>query len=355
MALRDTIDRLVMGTRSGFGEGNQAIRLASAAALRRKANWFLPGGMGLLLLIVVIAANLYSNENPGGWQGIGFFFMRVVVVDYLVFFFGWICGWNAAARWRREQSFIEEMVMTNLRPGVVGNLLFAGGLSVWSRVLAIVMIADVVLLLVTPMRLAPGPLQADLAFQLFSLVMSIPVFVAMVWFHLETLRIAYWMFAIAALPKLNLLNRAIFNFFVIPLYVFLLTAIGSMVTGILGLIFSGLAMVVAGGSKGGVHDPFSSHVGWALGTLPSLLLIALIKRVIASQYELSFWRSYLLYVWYGAGEKVHPLIYPLHMFQQLATWVGFLQAEERYTARQEALPAAPLDPTQAAAPAPPSG
>lgn len=348
MALRDTMDRLIMGTRAGFGDGNQAIRIASAAALRRKSNWALPGGMTLLVLIVIATINISIGSNPGS-EGIGFFLARVVLIDYLIFFFGWLCGWNAAARWRREQSFIEELVMTNLRPGVVGNLLFAGGLSVWSRLLMLVVIADIGLLLATPMRLAPGPLNPDVGFQILSLILSLPTYVALAWFHLETLRIAYWMFAVAALPKLNLLNRAILNFFIIPLYVALLTILGSIVTGILGMVFSAMMVFLSGtGNPDGV---MSSHAGWALGTLPSLLFIGAIKRMIAGQYELAFWRSYLLYVWYGAGEKSHPIVYPLHMFQQLGAWVRFLRAEESHMARQEtAAPEAPLDPGRTVGP-----
>ncbi|MEO8376149.1 MAG: hypothetical protein ABI579_00635 [Candidatus Sumerlaeota bacterium] len=319
----------MFGIRSGFGESCETIRIAYAASIRRGKNWVLPGMLGLLVGIVAILTAIKGMGMP-------YLIMRVILFDYLIFFFGWICGWSAASRWRNDHEFLEELIVTNQRPAIVGNLLFAGNLAVWFRILVMICVVEIVWGTITSIN-ALNLLDKDLAtwLTLFfaGFIPMVITMVILVWFHLETLRIAYWMFAIPALSQVDLRQRAISNLLVTGMYVFLLTAIGSMVTGILGGL--GTAFFALFGKAFTVKSVDEATLGFFVGSIPGLLLIIYLKRYIVNLYELAFWRTYMLYCWYGAGETVHPRTYPVALHQHVGPWVAFLQMEEAQTADGE--------------------
>ncbi|HNM46802.1 MAG TPA: hypothetical protein PKH51_07265, partial [Candidatus Sumerlaeota bacterium] len=114
----------LFGIRTGFGESGATIHIAYAAATRARRNWILPGLLGLMTLVATLLLGIKGIEMP-------YLISRIILIDYLIFFFGWVCGWSAASRWRNDREFLEELVITNQRPAIIGNLLFAGYLSVW--------------------------------------------------------------------------------------------------------------------------------------------------------------------------------------------------------------------------------
>lgn len=330
---RDTVvsrlEDMLHGNRKGFGHGRQVIRLADAAAARRGMNWVLPGLLGLLIGSIALFFGIKMTDM-GGFP---YMMLRIIVVDYLVFFFGWICAWNAASRWRNNQSFIEELVVTNLRPAIVGNLLFAGSMGVWIRLLGVIMLLDLAMISFHSPGLGLPDAGSDLASALGAIigfVLCIPCFVLLAWFHLETLRIAYWMFAVAALPQVKLMHRAVVNLFLICLYVTVLTGIGSMVTGLLGLIGGAAFTLMTGSPTGGGPgtNPFAPMLPWALASIPGLLVVGFLKRQIVTLYEMSFWRAYILFCWFGAGETEHPRFYSEELTQHVGPWIRFLREEE---------------------------
>lgn len=326
------IPAYVLGLRKGFGPAGQAVRLAQAAGMRRRFNWALPGGL-VIILAIIIAWHATWATNAGG---IGLWMFRIIVIDYLVFVFGWVCAWSAVWKWRRNQFLLEDLVVTNLRPSVVGNLLFAGGIAIWATLLFILFLVDIFFLVLLPERFgAMSLLHWDVA---ISIILLSPVYLFLAWFHLETIRIAYWMFAVAALPRVSLKGKAVANFFLIPIYVLTLTAVGSMITAPAAVLLAFGQMLIAemSGAITIRQDPFGSDVAWGLGAIPGLLLVLLLKRLISYQYEISFWRSYLLYCWYGAGERHHPHVYPTHMYQFLPQWIAFLRNEEHALAKEQA-------------------
>lgn len=168
------------------------------------------------------------------------------------------------------------------------------------------------------------------------------VFVLLVWFHLETLRISYWMFAIPSLSQIDLRAKAIANLLVTGVYVFLLTAAGSMVTGLIGLVFSGILEALTSSAPPSTMSSFTS--GFFLAAIPGLLVIIYFKRYIVQLYEFAFWRTYMLYCWYGAGETVHPMTYPVSLHQHIGPWVEFLKLEEAQIAAGESKIANPSTP-----------
>lgn len=318
-------ERTIIGVRPGHGDAGRMLSLASAAAVRNRRNWLLPGLLSIILVGVVIVHGLSFGISASGFS---YMFVRIVAIDYLVFMFGWICGWSSAWRWRNNQEFVEELVVTNLRPSVVGALLFAGSLGVWAILLSGMFAADVLMAMLSPDRYTSAATYDSLAVGTF--IVLIPFYITLAFFHLETLRIAYWMFSSAALPRLNLMRKAVGNFFIIPMIVFMLTAIGSAITGLCWFAVNILLEVLD------IHSAssFDTHLAWGLASIPGLLVVSLIKRITAQQFERDFWKSYLLYTWYGAGEIKHPQSYPLHMHQRAVEWLTFLKQEERRVAKQ---------------------
>lgn len=328
--LRRALGNIVIGTRREFGDGVAAMEHATTAALRQRRNWTLPLLLGGCIMGgILVPVNLFSTGI-----GFGHVIFRIIPLDYLMFLFGWLCAWNAATRWRQNQEFVEALVVTPLRPRVVGNLLLAGAMSVWARLLAFLACLEIVTFLVSSTmsgmwystKFVWSDFLSSAAWTILQLPVVIPFYLVLAWFHLETIRIAYWMFAVAALPRVSLRRRALLNFFLIPLYVTLLTGIGSIITG-LAAIPTMLAAGIIGSVIGTLPNP-GAHIVWMLAAIPGLLLVGYIKREVARLYEKEFEASYLLFTWWGAGETEHPAIYPRELQKSLGSWQMFLRKEE---------------------------
>jgi hypothetical protein len=198
-------------------------------------------------------------------------------------------------------------------------------------------VADAVLINLNLLFGATG-LDLPLIYIIISFPITLAFCIILAWFHLETLRIAYWMFATASLPRINLLNKAIVNFMLVILYVSMLTAIGSAATGICGLFLGAVetSLMSATGQYSG--DFFGNHLAWAFASMIGLMSVGFLKRHITHLYELEFWRNYLLYTWWGAAETSHPQTYPLGMMQLTMPWVYFLKGEEQELASNKSAP-----------------
>ncbi len=299
-------------------------------------SWVLP----ILLMATFVAGQALLYASNSGTLGMLFLAARVIFFDYLVFFFGWLAGWNIASRWRRDPTLIEELSITNLRPSVVGSILFAGSLNVWWRLLLLASFIDLALLALFVIAGVYTPpvgltMEQRAVWAATALATLVPFFLLLAWFHLESLRIAFWMFASAALPRLNLRNRALFNLIAIPFYVTTLTFAGMAVTGAPGLILAAFFMAGMQASIGGnpAFNPFQVTSVWAVTAVMAMLLVGLAKRALARAYEDDFWKNYLLYGWWGAGETQHPVSYPVHMRRLVVPWRQYLRAEERTVAK----------------------
>ncbi|MCC6547854.1 hypothetical protein IT570_11875 [Candidatus Sumerlaeota bacterium] len=312
----------MFGIRTGFGERAETIHIAYETARRSKKVWVLPGFFGALILVVALSIAQEGIKMP-------YLIGRVILIDYLIFFFGWICGWSAAWRWRNDREFLEELVVTNQRPAVIGNLLFAGYLAAWFRVLVLIALVETAWGMVTTALDINLMAKGLIAWAEIFCMGFVPMLVTMallVWFHLETLRIAYWMFSVPALPQVNLRQRAVTNLVLTALYVVLLTVLGSGVTGVCSAVAGGVLSLL--GHFYPVKHIDIPTLSFFLGSIPGLLIVIGLKRYIVQLYEASFCRSYLLYCWYGAAETIHPLHYPPEITRHLTEWVTFLDQEE---------------------------
>ena len=337
-------ERLVLGLRSGLGDGLIPIRIAGGAAARRRANWVLPGllggaiGFGVLIYMLSFPFDLHFGYVIG----------RLILFDYLVFFVAWLCGWNAAWRWRKQQVFIEDLAVTNLRPSVIGNLLFAGALSVWWRILAIVALAEA--LFFAAFHMVPqdllessgATLVAKLAATPLSALVHIAFYAMLAWFHLESLRIAYWMFAVAALPRFDLRSRAAGNLVIVVIYVITLTAVGGAVTGLVwmpvAMVAGAVGLALESAQVTGIVPDPGFGGSWMLAAVGGMVLVGYIKRRISRIYENDFWKAYLMFTWWGAGEIHQPAIYPPEFAREANRWAQHFRAEEEGIPTAEALP-----------------
>lgn len=312
----------LFGIRTGFGESGTTIHIAYAAATRARRNWILPGLLGLMTLVATLLLGIKGIEMP-------YLISRIILIDYLIFFFGWVCGWSAASRWRNDREFLEELVITNQRPAIIGNLLFAGYLSVWFRILVLMAVVEIIWCSFTTalnLNLLSRPAMDWLYVIVLGFLPMVVTISLLAWFHLETLRISYWMFAIPSLSQVNLRTRALVNLIITGFYVGILTGIGSAVTGVFSV--SGILLFELMGQTGPKAPLDRPTVEFFIGSIPGILIVIFCKRFIVTLYETAFWRIYMLYCWYGAAEKVHPPAYPVSLQQHVQPWINFLQQEE---------------------------
>lgn len=300
----------VNGLRPSFGEQVAAIDAAIAASSRRAINWLFPGVITLLVAGATILLALgFKTEFP-------VLIWRVILIDYLIFFLGWLAGWNAANRWRSNQDFLCELTMTNLSPAVIGNLLFAGQLGVWWKCFLFLAVVDVLTLVMLVWAHFPSEFVAG--YIALSIPFWIPTMLLVAWFHLETMRLAHWMFAITALPGLSLPQRAVVMLMQVGLFVTGLTILGSMITGVLWMMTVGVMAVGLSGlgiQRVGTSSMMEFVVGttspaWYLSALLGLLTVGSIKLWISRSYERAFWERLLMFTWWGAAERNHPADYP---------------------------------------------
>ncbi|MBI1291949.1 hypothetical protein GC173_12025 [bacterium] len=332
MGLRRWLSHKVNGIRPGFGEEAAAVEVAVSAANRRLTNWFFPLAITLLLMGVNFAYT--ATLGIAGWP---LLIARIIFFDYLVFFFGWLAGWNAASRWRRDQDFLCELTTTPLSPAVVGNVLFAGSLGVWWKCILLLALSDLLMHVYT---LGVGmPEEKFIVMLPIALPLWLPTLVVLAWFHLETMRLAHWMFAITALPGLNLIKRAVLMFIQILGFVTALTLLGSAITGaffLVLMIFGGIALGFF--TSGNFSNSLGSDIMemnpnpmWHLAALGGLLGVGLLKMSLSQAYERAFWGRYLMFTWWGAAERNHPGEYPVVYTQRAAQYVRALNSNSGIT------------------------
>src|SRR5690606_12084681 len=106
------------------------------------------------------------------------------------------------------------------------------------------------------------------------------------WFHFESIRLAHWMFAAHALPRVPLAKAGIANFLAMTGLVIGLSGLGSAMTGIcFGLValFLAFAMMVTASGSGSEEIYFSYSV-WMLASILGALVVLWLKRIITRQY-----------------------------------------------------------------------
>ena len=251
-----------------------------------------------------------------------YFSARIVIVDYLIFAICWMCGWEAASRYRRAPERLEELLMTPLQPKSIGAYFMGGGPVLWFYGLIAFSVVEAFLfygffLIHLPIKAASMPLMlVGATIVPFSLI----VFPLIALFQLETVRIAYWMFARAAITRTSLFRIAAVNFLLIPIYVYGLTVIGGIVTALAhgalqligGRLFAGLNS--ASGS-----DLFAIPLA-CLAPVPGLLLVLFLKRAIANAYSVTFEQTLLYHSWWGSSERDHPASYPRYYHDHYLKW-----------------------------------
>ncbi|MEO8376150.1 MAG: hypothetical protein ABI579_00640 [Candidatus Sumerlaeota bacterium] len=210
-------------------------------------------------------------------------------------------------------------MLANLRPAVVANLMVCGPLAIWRILFGVMAILEIAIG-VYSIGYVPNPSYYGGGREwLPGMFLGMSIIAAvMAWFHMKSVGIAYWMFVIIALRQVPLRKRAILNFILINACVFVLTFIGNVLT--IGCAFLG------------VRAYENSHMGevtfFVSVCLAPLFIVGYLKTFIASVYELSFWRAYLYYCWYGAAEENHPDELHHAFRAPAAEWVAFLRREE---------------------------
>jgi len=318
---------LVAGIRYQRAEDGDTLYRAARGSLRSWRTWLLP----LLGLSVasVIPFTMFLNEidsRSGGDLILSYFLGRIVVVDYLIFIIAWVCGWEAASRFRRAPERLEELLVTPLQPKAIGAYFMGGGPLLWFYGLMIFSVVEALLFLSLFIVNLPHIPEADpksyllLIFSVILALASTVVFPLIALFQLETIRIAYWMFARAAITRTSLFRIATLNLFIIPIYVFGLTFVGMMIT-----VFSFMGVSLVGG---GLFVDQSSMLGAynlmvplaCLAPVPGLLLVLMMKRAIAYAYSLTFEQSLLYHSWWGSSERDHPAAYPKYYHDHFVKW-----------------------------------
>lgn len=305
----------LIGIRRGFGDGMRVIRFAQAAHLRRPINWFLPILCVILLGLLLVFHEMTVSES----SGIGGMMFRVFIFDYLFFFFGLLSGWNMARKWRENSDEVEELSLTPLSPVVVASTLCVGPVTIWLILTAAFCLLDLALPLVQMQYILgfstnrPFGLTATLVVLSMSAVLVPPV---LAWFHFESARLAHWMFAVHALPKVSLFRAAVGNFFLMTMIVLGLSAFGSMVTGFVAMLLSILLEIFRGSG-------FESYSVWGLGSIAGALAVIWLKRLCVKTYQSMFMHSWLKYQWWGAGESRQPKLYPPSFNASIVLWQSY--------------------------------
>lgn len=322
--------RWLLGVRAGFGDAARAILVARDAERRRPINWVLPG-LALLYCLALTLFHRMSFESGSGGYSMMF---RVFVFDYTLFLFAGLSGYNMARKWRSNADQVEELSLTPLPPASIGAIMGAGSCALWLRLYVTLMVVDYFTAYLDAQfaadalgdRGAGGIGYAILA--LVSIAFAPP---ALAWFHFEAARLAHWMFASHALPRISLLRAGLWNFVAMTMLVFLLSALGSAATG-MALGFVAVAGMVLGGGGSGAESMMSSHTGWSLAAIPGLLMVAALKRALCTTYERRFQATWLLYQWWGAGESRQPSVYPPGFQKALPYWSLHYAAQEEEAA-----------------------
>lgn len=322
--------RHAYGISARLGDGGRLVECAAAMGPRGAASWALPGLGGLFALGLLVVWWLDPMAMFGD-SGFGRMTYRVFVFDYALFCFGLVSGLGMARRWRSNAEQVEELSLAPVLPGVVSRMMMAGPCSVWLRVLLLLAAIEMgapVVLLGEASRFAEGasPGHAALAWALAGLAaVAIPLCFA--WFHYESIRLAHAMMVVHALPKVSLLRAGAVGFVEMTVLVVAISLLGS---GATGLVFFAVWAAVSAASWGTIDG--DSVIVWGLASCAGAMLAALMKASLAEGYHKAFVRRWLLYQWWGAGERWQPREYPSAFHQRLPLWSAWIGAQEEENA-----------------------
>jgi len=329
------LENKLLGIRKGFGVEADLLRIAKSTDSRPLYTHAIPI-FGLLVFLCFYGLLIFAQEHLLNFGGM---LLRVFLFDYTIFLIAALSGLDACRRWRNSSTRIEELSLSPLMPSIVGRSLIIGPLRKW---LHAIFLFGVIEMLVPILILysAYNIVDASGTDTMTTGLMGFLVFLALVfgplsfaWFHYESAHLAHWLFSQHALPRLKLLNVSIQNFITINIIVAVLSALGSAITFIFLLFVVVIFLIIASavntyGYGGEFLDLFGSYIGWYVASIPAALLIAWLKRMIISDYEKKFTRSWLCYQWWGAGELSQPNTYPTDFAHQSRLWTLHYLAEE---------------------------
>lgn len=311
----------LQGVRPGFGDGAASILLMRRAGLRNQLNWVLPILAVFLGAVLVIWPEAAMEPD----SAFGLPLIRILTLDFLFFVLGGVSGWNMIRTWRDNPNQVEELSLTPLPPVIVAASFFSGPLAVWMMVLGVFHLVELVLP-ISPVRTylfmidnSEASAYSANASLLVGMVAHVGSTLALAWVHFESVRLAHWLFAEHAVPRIKLAQAAGINAIVVFVVVGFLLSLGSFLTGILAII---LALFAEGWSSGG-RSEFSALAYpylWEMAAIPALLIAAWFKRLMCRFYERTFVRNWLLYQWSGAGESQQPKRYPPHLKRIVPFW-----------------------------------
>lgn len=322
----------LLGDRARLGDDWAVVDHLAATQPRARANWWLPL-LATALAFVMLAFHWWWLEPNFGWVGMLY---RIFVIDYTVFFFGLLSGYDMARRWRTNPEMIEELSLTPLPPAAVASALVAAPCAVWWRVLAGLALVEALLPVPHFVWLMDDAWHAGLGVRLgdigqlplvvMCIVAALVLPWVLAWFHYESIRLAHWMFVVHAIPRVSLVGAGISNFIAMTFAVVLLSGVGSAITGTLWLLSMILVAIFLEAMQAGsenMNQVIGWYSVWGLCSIAGALVVAWIKRAVARLYIDAFTRSWLLYAWWGAAERTQPTAYPATMRARLPLWEAY--------------------------------
>lgn len=317
-------DRL-LGMRPSLEEFRPLIELTRAAHTRAPNNWAVPAFASLCAVGLI----LFNKIAFAPSDGVGAMIYRIFVLDYVLFFFGLVSGWNMARRWRGAASHVEELALTPLPPRAIAAVFTAGPVAIWLRVMVLVFFLD----LLTPAHAIQVAIDSHGGLITLAVYLTVHVIVSalLAWFHYESARLAHFMFLKHALPRVSLLRAGVINFITMDMIVLTLSALGSIVTGVFfallafGLSLANSAEILRMGNP-------DLSMNWAAASIFGLLAVTGLKRQLCRSNETEFLRAWLQFQWWGAGEARQPVEYPPSYAKALRIWVIYHHMTEEEAA-----------------------
>ncbi len=327
----------LLGIRPGFGVGGEALRCFMEVESRSPFSWIIPGLGVLIVLGLYLLLCVWSVTGFTGLYVSGALF-RIFVFDYTIFFFGLVSGFSMARRWRSNSAQVEELSLAPLKPSVMGGIFASGSIRAWWRYLVLFAAIETIVCIPHVMELDNAMRLFDGGGFLFALhpatwITGLAILLCpwvLAWFHFESVRLAHWMFAAHALPRVPLARAGAVNFGTMTGLVIGLSGLGSAVTAMavaLIAIVTTFLMLATGNSPLGESFYFGYTV-WMLASVAGAIAVLWLKRKITVQYETAFVKSWLLYQWWGAGESTQPDVYSEQMRRALPFWILYFRVQE---------------------------
>lgn len=312
----------LFGIWSASPERLRLAELCTITAKRTKAAWVIPGAAILLASIVLLFYHMGTDRH--GDHGMAFMIGRVFVFDYLIFLLAWVSGYGMARRWRTSQEMVEELTLSSIRPQSLSVAFVIGSLVPWMWLLGVFLVVEVLLFFVGDLVTLASPggdFQGSAAraapVALTNTLIRLPVLVVFAWFHFATVRLAHSMFALGALPKVQLRRLAITNLVTITMLVVFLSGVGSVATTMAAVVVM-VPLATTGSSS------FETELDvWMFGCIPGMLLVIVLKNLIASRYLVTFQRQWVMFQWWGAAEIEHPASYPPAYYPAADLWIAY--------------------------------